>query len=218
MIRNLLTPARWVAGGLLASALVLPSMGFAQTAPPTDPLVPVEAPVPDAALDGPALDALLAAVDGVPNAAQLRAAWPDAPARLAAAAMNPERTRYQRERATSLLSLFPEPQTHALLLGLVAHADADVRTMARYTLSRTFGATVDAAWVAQLEQVAGEALGRESAYAVRSLRWCDAPEADAALARLATSSEPTIARLAETIRVRRIARLGTVSLPFLGVD
>ena len=193
-------------------ALVWAPVSGAQTVSPEPPSPP------EMVADGPALDAVLGMIDGLPDAAALGAAWPDAPARLAAAAANPARSRYERERATSLLSLYPEPSTDVLLLALISGDDADVRTMARYTRSRTFGATLDATWVAQLEAVAVAGRGRESSYAVRSLRWCDAPEADTALSRLSDSADASMAALAQSIRVRRVQRLGLPSLPFLGVD
>lgn len=182
--------------GALALLALSAAVATGQTADPHDHAVRAPAS---------GLDAALRAIDTLPTRAQLEAAVTNPVAGLADAALDDSRPRYERERAITLLSLFDAAQSRPVLEALAAYDDADIRTMATYTLVRAFQAEVGADWVPHLEEIARTADDREAEYAVRALRWVDAPAADGALARLAASGGER-GELAATIRQRRLER------------
>ena len=155
-------------------------------------------------------DAMLRQIDVVPaDRAALEAAFPDAWARLDAAARDGARDEWSRLRAISLLSFFPEARTRTTLEALASDPDKEIRRQAIYTLGRGFGANADLALVRFIEGRATDRAAEVAEHAVRSLRWVDHPEAALALERLATKGPTTLRTLAKTTRDKRAARLAT---------
>lgn len=161
-----------------------------------------------AAAQGTPFDQVLQAMDTVPTRAQLDAAFPDAYERLLAASADASRDPYARERALSLLSAYPSPQTRKHLMGLAADADPGVRKLAVYTVGRTFGSPGDAGLVGWLLTFLQDADPRVRDHAVRALRWVDDPSADEALLVITQQGDADLASLARITRERRKRRLG----------
>lgn len=189
----------------LAGLFVASAASHALAAPPTPTTAPSEqVGEPDR------FDAMLRQIDVVPaDRAALEAAFPDAWARLDAAAREVARDEWSRLRAVSLLSFFPEARTRTTLESLAADPDQEIRRQAIYTLGRGFGTNADLALVRFIEARAADRAAEVAEHAVRSLRWVDHPEAALALDRLATKGPATLRTLAKTTLDKRAARLAT---------
>ncbi|MFT5993093.1 MAG: hypothetical protein ACI82G_002094 [Bradymonadia bacterium] len=173
---------------------------------------PAEASAPVAELT---ISEVLNARHTVPTREQLEAGVPDAEGQLISVATNDEAAAWARQRAISLLSLYTTPASMQALGALTHSEDADVRAMSLYTLSRTFPDVGPQLLVLRLELVARtDSDERVVGYAIRSLRWIDAPAADAALARLAVDGPNP--GLASTMRERRDARTSRERANMLG--
>lgn len=187
---------------LLTTLATLSGAGFAtavasayEGAPPTET---VEA----------RFEAMLRAIDVVPpNAVALTAAFPDAHARLLAAAADEARDDWTRQRAVSLLSFFPVDTTRAALVEIAQTGRAGPRAVALTTLGRTFGPLAPRLPDPVLEALraglsAADADVRDRA--VRALRWVKDVRAEALLDEAGGRSE--LRRLVDVTRARR-ARL-----------
>lgn len=140
---------------------------------------------------------VLGAIDTVPTRAQLDATFPDARERLEAAALDEARGTYARQRAITLLSLYPDARTRAFLEALLADGKPEARKIAVYTLGRGFGIAADARLVETITNVIAreqDAVVRE--WAVRSLRWVAHKDARRALRELAAGADPQLAKIA----------------------
>jgi len=149
---------------------------------------------------------MLRSIDVAPTRAQLDDAWPDARARLLAAARDTSRDDWFRLRATSILTLYPDAEVRAALLELAADTRRDVRKTAIYTVARTFGAPGDEALVDAVEVYLADADADVREHALRGLRWVDHPAAERLLSRLTEEDSPR-ARLAKRTLERRAARI-----------
>ncbi|PIE18183.1 MAG: hypothetical protein CSA66_05015 [Proteobacteria bacterium] len=182
---------------LVALAVALPLLASsAQAAPPAQDL------------DG-RFEAMLRQIDVVPSRYELESVWPDARARLLAAARDDARDQFTRSRALTMLSHYPEPAVRTALVALAAHPDFRVRRVAIYTAARTFGVPGDATLVALVEGAAREDVAPAVRdHAIRGLRWIDHAEAGRALDRIARDGrDARAAKLARRILDRRAARL-----------
>ncbi|TNF35237.1 MAG: hypothetical protein EP329_06395, partial [Deltaproteobacteria bacterium] len=72
-------------------------------------------------------EVMLRSIDVAPTRLDLERAWPDARARLLAAARDASRDDWSRVRATSILSLYPDAEVRKTLLTLAGDARRDVR-------------------------------------------------------------------------------------------
>ena len=153
-------------------------------------------------------EAMLRVIDVVPDRPALDRGWPDARARLLAAARDERREDWTRMRATSLLSHYADPAVRAALLELASSPRPEVRRTAIYTAARAFGAPGDAELVAAVEARLSDADGRVREHAVRALRWIDHAAAAALLDRLAAGSgRAELVPLARATQARRVARV-----------
>lgn len=150
----------------------------------------------------------LAAIDVVPDPRRMRQAIPDVRERLEAAARQPDRPRYERKRAITLMSGYPDDRTRASLRELASHADPDIRRAALYTLARTFGQPGDAALVARVMEATRDPDEGARRWAVRALRWIEHPEAGRALRELMRAEDASTRELAEYVLGRRAQRFG----------
>ncbi len=179
-------------GGFLAAALLVSSLAAADE-PSTDQAQATEA-----------LHGALAVVDMVPTRAALDSLGVDVPSLLRAAVLDPEGSRYHRQRALSFLGMYPSNETRAFLMTCIgegAIVDPNLQRLALHSLAMAFGQNPDDELMAviQRELVSEDReLRRE---AVRALRWvasADAvallesvlvsPDADATMRVLATRS------------------------------
>lgn len=214
-------PSSLAAPVLAAFTLAAP---LSATAAPPSP-TPVET-ANDTAELARRFDSLLETIEVVPNNRQdFERAMPDVKQRLIAAASDVSRTTWQRVRAVSLLSYFPDVDTRSALERLSvapdrrlgdaqrkaqASADPEVRRLALYTLGRAYGAQANEQLVAFIEaQVAAEPELSVQEHAVRGLRWVDHPAAKAALTRLSERGPAALRELARATAQRRDARLAS---------
>lgn len=170
---------------------------------------------------------LLQTIDVVPESREaFEAAFPGARERLDAAARDTRRTTWQRVRALTMLSYFPDAATRQTLELLstppsdklsqaerarALSADVEVRRQALYTLGRAFGPTADAALVRFIEsRISTDPSHEVREHGLRSLRWVDDGEARAALSRLATHKE--LGKLAAETQKKRDVRLASPRL------
>lgn len=146
---------------------------------------------------------VLRSIDTVPTRAQLDSTFEDPAALLREAALDESHTTYERHRAISLLSFYPDEQTRSFLEGLATSENAEVARMAIYTLARTYGPVADAQLVQRVAShtKSDDAVVRE--WAVRGLRWMAHPDAAKALKRVAASSDEKLARIAERALSKR---------------
>lgn len=170
---------------------------------------------------------LLETIDVVPESREaFETAFPGARERLDAAARDTRRSTWQRVRAVTMLSYFPDTATRQTLELLstppsdklsqaerarALSADVEVRRQALYTLGRAFGPTADAGLVRFIEaRIAAEPVLEVREHGLRSLRWVDGEEARAALSRLANHKE--LGKLAGEVQKKRNVRLASPRL------
>jgi len=145
---------------------------------------------------------VLSAIDTVPTREGLLARWPDARDRMIAAARDNALDGYRRQRAITLLSLFPEDRVRDVLLTLSTDTDGSVRRYSIYTLGRTFGPMGDAQAERRVIEATTDRDGRVRLMAVRALRWARGSAAARTLRTLADSEDQSLARAAERSLVR----------------
>ena len=156
-------------------------------------------------------ESFLKAIDVVPaSRADLEQAFPDARARLLAAAGEDARDEWTRTRAIAFLGFYPDAGVRAALVGLAEHRHPEVRKRAVYQLARSFGQPGDAALLALVDRATGDADSRVAEAAVRGLRWVDAAGAKASLERIAASDRApkamrSLARFTLERRAKRLA-------------
>lgn len=148
---------------------------------------------------------VLKSIDTVPDRAQLDAAWPDARQRLMRAAADDERGLYQRKRAVTLLSNYPDPQTRTFLQELAADEEPAVRKMAVYTAARTFGIPGDAALVAFVSEHLDDDSAEVREWAVRSLRWIAHDDARRLLERVLAGDREELKSIARRALRKRVS-------------
>ena len=145
---------------------------------------------------------MLIAIDTVPSRDTLDLRWPDASLRLCAASVETNRNSWSRQRAISLLSLYPTKDVRDHLVILTSAPDPNIRKTAVYTLGRTFGASGDAKLVKHITSVAlSDISPAVQDRAVRTLRWISHPNALTALKAIA-STRPELAPLVSYV-IRR---------------
>ncbi len=146
-----------------------------------------------------AFERVLNGFETVPTRAALERAFPDARARLLAAATDAtRRDGWPRQRAITLLNLYRDAGVRAALEGLAHDALPRIRRMAVYTLGRSFGHPGDAKLVESVQAAIADPVPDVRDLAVRALRWIEHPAARAALASLVKSHpDPAVRRLAE---------------------
>lgn len=173
-----------------AGAMLCAAQGFAQTAP-------------DFQRD------VLRPIDTMPNAAWLDANFEDPQGLLIEAATSTEDS-YERRRAITLLSLYPNARSRAALEKVAVDGDPKARELAVYALGRTYGQVADAKLVSFIAGVAsGE--GRTAQWAVRALRWVVHPDAISLLQKLGAEEGPNagIARRALRLHVSKTSQSTT---------
>ena len=106
-----------------------------------------------------------------PDADQMLALHPDAPARLYALATSDAEDEYVRLRAVSLLSFFPGDDTEAWLDILMEVGPVRQRALAVYTFARTFGDLAPELVLARIEPFLTAAEDRIRTKALRGLAW-----------------------------------------------
>lgn len=159
--------------------------------------------------DADGFEMLLRSIDELPpSRGALEARWPDAKARLLAAAQDDSRDSWTRLRAMSFLSFFVDADVRVALLDLADHRAVEVRRLALYTVGRAFGRTGDAALVQRLEAAMKDPSDEVAAHAVRALRWVDHGEALFALERIRASGRSAeLRQLADVTITKRARRL-----------
>lgn len=168
------------------------------------------APAPAPASADARFEALLVAIDVIPaSREQLERAFPDARARLLAAAADDRRDQWTRARAIAFLGFYPDAGVRAALEGLAGHRQPEVRQRAVYRLARAFGQPGDGRLVALVERATGDPDAEVAEAAVRGLRWIDRDEAKASLERVAASARApeALRSLARATLARRSERL-----------
>ena len=104
-------------------------------------------------------DLLLKSIDTIPTRAELDQNYVDAQGLLIAGMNDANRTEYERQRALTLLSFYPNGQTRqALTLVFKNDPNDQLRKYALYTLARSFGETADRSLV----ELVGQGLQDES--------------------------------------------------------
>ncbi|MFT7582741.1 MAG: HEAT repeat protein [Myxococcota bacterium] len=174
----------------------------------TLPSVAGAAPPAPAAQDA-RFEALLKTIDVILSPTQLKRAFPDARARLLAAAAEVSRDTFTRTRATTLLANFADDGVYAELIALGADANPTVRRYAIYTAARAFGTPGSPGLVTAVTAQLADADVAVRRHAVRALRWIDHPEAHTALEAITTrpAATPSLKKLARHVLDRRAARL-----------
>lgn len=154
-----------------------------------------------------ALDHVLRTIDTVPDPAMLTAAIPDVQQRLIDAARDTNRSVYQRKRALTLLSSFPDAQTFWALEGFTTDDNASIRASAYYTLGRSFGAWENP----MLVQILSRGLADDDLFvkqmSVRALGWVHSEDASRLLEQLSQGGASDLQRLATYTSERRIKRI-----------
>lgn len=179
-------------GGVLAAALVVSALAAA------------DEPAAGQAQAVEALNGALSVVDMVPARAALDALGIDVPALLRAAVIDPEGSRYHRQRALSFLGMYPSNETRSFLMTCIgegAIVDSNLQRLALHSLAMAFGQTPDDELLAVIRRELGSDDRELRREAVRALRWvasADAvatlesvlvsPDADATMRALATRS------------------------------
>lgn len=164
---------------------------------------------PPAFADEP-LDRLLSAIDTVPTRAALDAQWDDAASVLMAAARDGERSVYERHRAVTLLSFYPDARTRAFLVELARERaiDSEVRKMSVYTLGRAFGATGGDALVTDLRPFVQDDDPVVREWAVRSLRWVRSSSARTLLREIEAGGDAQLRPIARRAIARHVGADG----------
>lgn len=157
-----------------------------------------------------AFERVLNGFETVPTRVGLERAFPDARARLLAAATDASRRDgWPRQRAITLLNLYRDAGVRAALEGLSGDALPRVRRMAVYTLGRSFGQPGDAKLVETVKAAVADPEPDVRDLAVRALRWIQHPAARATLASLAKSHPDSgVRRLAKVTLERWAKRWG----------
>ena len=149
-------------------------------------------------------EVVLKALDVIPTRANLDAQFPDAQDRLIASATDESRSLYERQRAISLTSLYPNAKTQNFLTQLTASDDAEMRRIAYYTLGRAFGAIADDALVAVLGKGLSDKNAKVQQYTARALRYVQNERAAELLRGAASSSDVTLASIAKRALEKRV--------------
>ncbi len=158
-----------------------------------------------AGADESALDRMLGNIEAVPTRVQMDRALDNPSAQLRQAAADSNRSVYQRQRAITLLSAYPDASTRAFLEATAADTSLDVelRKLAMYTLGRAFGGNpTDAKLAATVGTYVADGDPKMAAWAVRTLRWISHPDAGAILEKVAAGSDAN-ARLARRALSKR---------------
>lgn len=148
--------------------------------------------------DTHAMDGALRAVDAMPTRAEFDAAFEDAPALLRAAALQTERTTYERQRAITMLSMYPTDENLEFLRSLLADQDPEIRGMAAYTAGRAYGTAPTQALIAVMELALQDHDTDVKKWALRGLRWVRAPRATQLLNHYASQADAALAGVAKT--------------------
>ncbi len=144
--------------------------------------LPLLVPATAAAHDAVLLKAL-AGIDTVPTAEQLRSVLEEPERALYDVALDASANSYLRERATSLLSLFPSVTTAGYLEQLAGSTtDERLRWTAAYTRIRAFALSAPGGALGFAKIWLTRATPNDRDAAVRGLRWVAGPEAEALLA------------------------------------
>lgn len=118
---------------------------------------------------------VLLPIDTIPTAQWLDATFDDPQGQLIEAAKTS--TSYERRRAITLLSLYPNARTRDALQSLVATGDSDTRSFAIYTLGRMYGPVADDALVKLVIEHTAVTDAEVAKWATRALRWLASPDA-----------------------------------------
>ena len=140
---------------------------------------------------------VLRAIDTIPTRAFLDDNFANVRDQLEEAAVVSDES-YTRDRAITLMSLYPDLRTQSFLISLLDDERPTVRRMAVYTLGRTFGPTADADLAGRVIAMTRDPDRRVADLAVRALRYVADPAAIGALREL--SSGPTrLSRIANHV-------------------
>lgn len=155
------------------------------------------------------LEEALRVVDMLPDVSIVRSLPIDSQSVLMAAVMDASRPRYERQRALSFLSMFPDARSRSFVEGLLTDQSVDDPTLPRlalYTLAYTWGRQPDEALLAAVANAlhsSDEAMQQEAA---RALRWVASPLAVQALESLVGSerTSPVLRAIAQRSLERHI--------------
>ena len=136
--------------------------------------------------DATAFHHMVRGIDVLPNRATMEERWPDALQRLIAFALDEDVPEYERWRATSLLTNFPESEAQDALLKLTDTEEPRIRSMAYYVLGTTFLEDGDDALLAELKTGLDDDEQRVRADVVRSFGWTNNEDAHQILRDIAT--------------------------------
>jgi len=152
-----------------------------------------------------AFEQMLRGIDTIPTRASMEKRWPDAVERLVSAAHQAKRDGYTRSRAISFLSFFKDhPTVRNTLTELLGDKKAGVRSIAIYTLARTYGDPGDASLVNTIETSLKDNVRDVKTHAVRGLRWVRHDTAVSLLKRIAKNApDKSIRTLADRTLKRR---------------
>lgn len=133
----------------------------------------------------------------VPERAELEAFIPDAQTRLIEAAKDEAGILWTRQRAISLLSLYPDARSMQVVMELTKSEHDEVRRMAYYTLGRGFGTVDTRRAVEMLEQGLKDSNPKVREFAVRGLRYIATDNAQRILEKVAEGGDESLAKVAE---------------------
>ncbi len=150
------------------------------------------------------LKSSLASIDTLPTKAALDAAFESPAAVLMTAARDANLSGYERKRAISLLSLYPSPQAQVFLGSLLSDPVAEIRSMAVYTVARSFGQIASDQTFEIIETALRDPDQDVKIWALRGLRWVAGPRAERLLIEWQTNSDPNVAKVAKSATSKRL--------------
>lgn len=146
----------------------------------------------------------LASVDTLPTKAALDAAFESPAAVLMTASRDASLGGYERKRAITLLSLYPSPQAQVFLGSLLSDPAAEIRSMAVYTVARTFGQIASDQTFEIIETALRDPDQDVKIWALRGLRWVSGPRAERLLVEWHASSDLKLAKVAKSATSKRL--------------
>jgi len=149
------------------------------------------------------VETVLTNYEVVPDRKSVEEFIPNAQDEFIEAAKNQAGVIWTRQRAVSLLSLFPDARSFSALVDITGDANPEIRRMAYYTLGRGMAAVSPERVVSQLEKGLKDKNQEVREWSVRGLRWVEHENAQRLLESLASSSDEDLAKLAERALQKR---------------
>jgi len=139
----------------------------------------------------------------VPDRASLDEFIPNAQSEFIEAAKNPAGVIWTRQRAISLLSLYPDARSMQALSELTGDDNPEIRRMAYYTLGRGFGSVDADRAVSLLEKGLKDSNQKVREFSVRGLRYVASDRAQRLLEAVAQNSNQELASIAKSALKKR---------------